>query len=212
MKIGVICPYRPGDKPEFLDQFKKYIAAQTLKPDCIFYKNYEPESDEVDVTQRYRRGYEEAQIFECDIVLFMEFDDFYHPTYIETMLAAWEDKGRPDLLTLASSFYYHISGKYFEIGRPSANTFLLRTGLPIKWGDDNYAYVDVTLLGQLQRRYHSTPTPICIGIKHGIGMVGGGCHNSDNERYTEMDADGSWLKGIVGDENWEFYKSLKENI
>jgi len=207
MKIGVICPHR-NDRPEFLAQFKKYLAAQTLQPDDIIFVNHEPESNEIDITHRYRIGYENIQKL-VDVVLFMEVDDFYHPEYIKTIVNAWKDEGRPEAFSLGNSIYYHISGKWFNINRPSANTFLLRSGLRIDWRKDNYPYVDVTLLGKLFFSFKTINPPICIGIKHGIGLVGGGCHNSDNERYVNDDSSGEWLRSVVGDENFEFYRHMQ---
>lgn len=211
LKIGVIVPHR-NDRPEFLEQFKKYMAAQTLQPDKVLYVDYEPESNLCDISQRYRRGYETLSLEGYDIALFCEVDDWYSPDYIETIITKWQISGKPVMFSISSSIYYHISGRWFKIERPSANTFLLIPGRNISFGYDDYPYVDVTLSGNLTHEFKMcTPANIiCIGIKHGIGLVGGGCHNSDNERYTELDESGDWLRAIVGDENYEFYKSLKE--
>jgi glycosyltransferase involved in cell wall biosynthesis len=209
MKIGVIVPDR-GDRPEFLEQFKRYMDAQTLQPDHIFLVNHKPINEDIDIIPRYRIGYKSATDAGCDIVFLCENDDWYSPNYIEKMVAAWHDNNRPLLLTISNSYYYHITGKWFNIALPSANTFLLKTGLNINWGSDNYPYVDVTILGQMPRKYWSPSEPLCIGIKHGRGLVGGGCHNEDNERYTEQDHNGDWLRKIVGAENWEFYRNLQK--
>lgn len=211
MKVAVITPHR-GDRPEFLEQFKKYLAAQTVQPDQTIYMDYASESGEIDITQRYRRGYEIVNAIypEIEAVLFMEVDDWYAPDYIETMLEGWMRYNKPSLFGIGNSFYYHIAGKYFHIGLPSANAMLLKTHLQINWGPDNYPYIDVTLSKQLVLHHYTMPfTPVVVGIKHGIGLVGGGCHNEDNEHYVNDDTTGEWLKNIVGDENWEFYIRMR---
>lgn len=211
MRVAVICPHR-NDRPEFLAQFKKYMAAQTHQPDEVLYVNYKPESANCDITQRYRRGYETLSAnYNLDLVLFCEVDDWYSPNYIETMVVKWQISGKPNIFSISSSIYYHISGKWFKIGRPSANTFLLKLGQKISFGYDDYPYVDVTLSESLTHEFKMCQPSdvICIGIKHGIGMVGGGCHNADNGRYINDDTSGNWLRSIVGDENYEFYASLR---
>jgi hypothetical protein len=210
MKIGVITPHR-NDRPEFLAQFKKYMAAQTVQPDIVNYVDYEPESEGVDISQRYKRGFTQLESFaNLDLILFMEVDDYYAPNYVETMVSGWINAEKPYLFGIGSSIYYHISGKWFSIGRPSMMSMAVRSGLNINWGNDNYPYADITLCNQLSGQFMEMPEKqICIGIKHGIGLVGGGCHNSDSGHYRYNDLSGQWLLSVVGDENFEFYKQLK---
>lgn len=213
IKIGVICPHR-GDRANFLTQFKKYLFAQTMLPDEIIYSDYPPLSNEIDITQRYRRAYECLK--NVDVILLMEVDDYYAPSYIETMITEWEKNNKPDIFGISSSVYYHISGKYFQINHPtrsSANTTLLKSNLKINWGLDSYPYTDIRLWEQINGKTFNMPlAPICVGIKHGIGLVGGGCHDEDSAHYTKFDKDGKMLFAIVGKENFEFYQSLKSEV
>lgn len=213
MKIGVITPHR-NDRPEFLAQFKKYLAAQTLQPDVVLYADKLAKSDVIDITKRYREAYAEM-IMIADVVLFMEVDDYYASNYIEKIVAGWNDAGQPDIFGIDSSIYYHVTGRWFQIGHPgrsSANTTLLKTGLQINWPADNYPYTDIVLWDQLKGKTMPMPrTPICIGIKHGIGLVGGGAHNSDSGHYKHEDPTGEWLSNIIGEDS-EFYKELKRRL
>jgi len=216
IKIGVICPHR-NDRPDFLEQFKKYIACQTVQPDVVEYVDYEPESADIDVTQRYRRGCE--KLFRrysgnCDVVLFMEVDDFYSPEYIETMVTQWIRAGKPEIFGIGETIYYHIFGKRWVViphkKRASAmSSMVTRSILNMPWPRDNNPYLDVEMWEKMRGKTFIQRTPICLGIKHGIGMVGGGAHDAGNAHYNRYDEGGLWLREIVGIDNYKFYESLK---
>ena len=107
-KIGVLCPHR-NDRAQFLEQFKIYMIAQVMQPHVIHYVDYEPESGDIDVTQRYKRGCE--YLFrekKCDVVLFCEVDDFYSPQYIVQMILEWKKANRPPIFGIGYTIYYHI--------------------------------------------------------------------------------------------------------
>lgn len=218
IKVGVICPHR-GDRPEFLAQFKSYMASQTRQPDIMEYVDYEPESVDIDVTQRYKRGCENLfRLYRgnCDVVLFMEVDDYYAPDYIETMVREWQRAGTPEIFGIGQTVYYHIfEQRWVTIPhrkRASAmSTMVTRSILNMSWPRDNNPYLDIEMWEKMRGSTFVPVSPICIGIKHGIGMVGGGAHNGDSPHYNRDDQGGLWLRGIVG-EDYKFYESLRERV
>jgi hypothetical protein len=215
IKIGVLCPHR-GDKPQFLAQFKKYMANQIMQPNVLHFVDYEPESKDIDVTQRYRRGCEHLfRISNCDVVLFMEFDDFYNKNYIAQMILEWKRAGRPAIFGIGHTIYYHIFQQMWvnipHRSRASAmSTLVTRVVLNMSWPKDNNPYLDADMWAKIPGKTFIPRSPICIGIKHGIGLVGGGAHNGDNAHYNMKDAGGTWLKAIIGEENYKFYEQLQK--
>ena len=214
MKIGVLIPDR-GGRPNFLQQCKKYLAYQVMQPHEVHIVDYEPESKDIDVTQRYRRGCEHLFRNEkCDSVLFMENDDWYHPAYIATMIAEWEKANRPEIFGIGNTIYYHIIlQKYFTISHPSRasamSTLVTPSILNMNWPRDNNPYLDTEMWAQLKGKTFIPKTPICIGIKHGIGLVGGGAHQMDSAHYKTSDESGAWLRSHVGDEAMGFYSQMQ---
>ena len=215
IKVGVLCPHR-NDRAQFLSQFKKYMSAQIMQPHVLHFEDYEPENGDIDVTQRYRRGCEHLfRIAKCDVVLFMEVDDFYSPQYIATMILEWKKYNRPAIFGIGHTSYYHIFQQCWvnipHRSRASAmSTLVTRAILNMRWPKDNNPYLDVEIWSQILGKTFIPRAPICIGIKHGIGMVGGGAHNGDNAHYNMKDAGGVWLRAIVGESNYKFYESLQK--
>ena len=69
MKFALIIPTR-GDRPQFIKQCKFLISRQTLQPNEVIWMNYPPEDKRKDITQRYRRGVEQATKKGYDFVVF----------------------------------------------------------------------------------------------------------------------------------------------
>lgn len=213
-RIGVLVPHR-NDKPEFLKQFQRLLTDQSLQPTEVCFMDYEPINEDVDITARYRKGCE--YLFKerkMDVVLFMEFDDWYSPHYIATMIRDWKSKGQPECFGLESTIYYHIFGKKWlnirHKGRASCFTTLVTPAvLRMKWPRDNDPYLDIEIWKQLHGIVILPTQTLAIGIKHGIGLVGGGAHDVENKHYQYEDPKGEWLLDKVGEKNYEFYNNLK---
>lgn len=216
MRIAVMIPNRGQDRQRFLEHCKYLLRQQTIKPDQILWLDYVPESDEVDITQRYRRGYDRLRGYNFDVIFMWESDDWYSPTYIETMLREWESAGRPEIFGPRTTEYYNL--KIFEHftmhheSRTSAMNTLIRADLNFTWPPDNEPYLDAWLWEGAQPRLRGqlfTPSvPICLGIKHGDGMTGGNMHVDGLGHYHkhgQKDKDGSWLRSIVDLKSFEFY-------
>jgi hypothetical protein len=220
MKIGVIIPNRP-DRMKFFNHCLLMLKNQTIQPDLILPISYEPLNDDCDITQRYRVGYNQTRNRGLDVVFLIENDDYYAPNYIETMVAAWNDAGRPELFGTTSTLYYNIKlFKYFIMGhntRCSAMATMIKPDLNFNWPVDSEPYFDVHIWMvalkqngmQLTRAQFTPDKTICFGIKHGVGKMGGKCHINRLEHYTGPrgfdDATHDWLKKNTDKESFNFY-------
>lgn len=175
---------------------------------------------ECDITYRYRVGYEKMSSFDFDVLFFMENDDWYAPNYLDEMLKAWEAKGKPDMFGIDYSIYYHIKNNHYfwwpHPRRSSAFCMMIKPKLKITWPADNFNFLDMHLFNsslmngnhKFVRDFYSPPKPICIGIKHGIGDVGGIAHEERNTRYTANDVDKKFLRETVDEASFEFYDNF----
>ena len=208
ISIGVIIPTRL-DRPGFFGNCLRMLEAQTLKYDYISVQDYTPESTEKDITQRYRRGYDELSKKNVDIIVLWEDDDYYSPGYLETMVREWDAYGRPDIFGTNYTIYYHLKlKKYFTMhhhDRASAMNTLIKPNLKIKWPSDNDPYTDIALWMQLKGVTFRPSKVISIGIKHNIGLTGGRNHNDRLHRY-KFDNDG-FIESVMDIESLEFYSN-----
>lgn len=222
IKIGIIVPDR-GDRPLFRKHCEYLISKQTVQPTQVVWVDFMPISNEVDITKRYRIGYNYISEL-VDVILFMENDDWYSPNYIETMLRAWITAGKPDIFGTDYTHYYHIKlKKWFTMNhnvRSSAMSTLIKPNLNIDWCPDNEPYTDTYLWMMAINKdtgkpltkavFHPEP-PICLGMKHGVGLTGGNSHVNRLHRYINDDVEQNWLRSIVDEQSFEFYKNYFTN-
>lgn len=210
MKIGVLIPYR-NDRPRFLEHLKLMLETQTVQPNEVLYVDYKPESDAVDITQRYRRGYATLSERGCTVIFFMEVDDYYSPEYIDTMLKLWAAYGYLNLFGTNYTYYYHLKLRaYFRMDhkfRASAMNTLIRPNLKIDWGLDKNPYTDLQLWRLIKGKSVTPSKIISIGIKHGVGMCGGIAHTDRFNRYKHKDTDLSFLRENMTPESFTFYST-----
>lgn len=229
MKIGIIIPDR-NDRPMFLEKTLYMIGYQTKRPNHIEIVNYPAESNQPDITQRYRRGYEKMNELNVDLIFFIENDDWYSPDYINYMLMSWKNADRPDLFGTSFTTYYHIGlRKYFKFRHPeraSMMNTIIKPGLDINWPPDHESFTDMFLWTRQDcfngsKSVWSPKDSLSIGIKHGIGLCGGRQHTTGLHRYTitgglgneeasgNDDANANWLAERVQDKLMlDFYKSF----
>lgn len=225
MNLGIIIPDR-NDRPELLSNCLRMMNAQALQPAHIELMDYTPLSDAVDITQRYRLGYERMQDRNVDLIAFIENDDWYHPKYLQYMVAQWLISGQPDLFGPNQSIYYHLGlRKYYTLQhftRASACNTFIKPELNINWPADSEPYTDMYLWHHLKGQKKTfTPDAIyTIGIKHGIGRIGGQRHNTGLEQYNRngntsfennkhTDPDFDFLKQHMDADSLQFYTNLK---
>lgn len=212
MKVAILIPDR-NDRPKFLAHCLKMIKAQTRQPDIIEIVNDPSSSDDIDITWRYMIGYKRIGD-RADLVLFIENDDYYAPNYIETMVNAWIAAGKPQLIGCTYTIYYNIMlKKWFRFRhhvRCSMMCTGMVTGLDLYWGNLKDPYTDshIWLKCGLTRHLITPEPPICIGIKHGIGLTGGLMHSTKLHMYNEEDPDLELLKNWVDLESFNFYNSI----
>lgn len=215
MKIGIIIPTR-GDRTLFLDFAKKQIAKQLRKPNEIIIVDDPPLNNKKDITYRYKLGIERAVAKGCDVMLFWEDDDWYHPDYIRWMIDEWEKKGKPKLFGIDETYYYHIGvDKYLYMKhhtRASAFCTLVTPEIltSFTWPDFTYPFVDLKLWRFFQHK-GAVAVPFgkiirAIGIKHGIGLTGGGGHRKNFKWSNHSGL--QWFKDNVDKDAYEFYKKI----
>tara|TARA_R100000655_G_scaffold110058_2_gene167261 strand:- start:8 stop:838 length:831 start_codon:yes stop_codon:yes gene_type:complete len=216
MKIGVIVPTR-GDRPQFIQQCHKLIARQTRKPDHIFVMDYQPESGQKDIVQRIRRGVEKATKAGCSVAILWEDDDWYHPTYIEWLLKEWEKAKKPAVFGVGETYYYNLASKgrlYMKHhGRTSTFCTMLRLPFTLGWCADHYPYLDMHLHKTAGvKTVQFPPNQLkAIGIKHGIGMVGGGGHGARFKWDMVGTQAWNWFKTHM-DDQLSFYENIAKSI
>jgi hypothetical protein len=231
-KVGVIIPDR-GDRPEFLLNCWRLLQRQTLQPHRIELVNDKPFSEKVDITWRYRKGYNrfcqeyrnggnphDKEFESVDVIAFMENDDWYSSDYLETMVKAWESAKRPDLLGTNYTIYYHLGLRaYFtmkHVERSSAMSTLIKPDLSFQWPVDHEPFTDMWIWTRtkLTKKTFDPGRHICLGIKHGVGKFGGGSHTERLDRYDPPrgthDHYGDFLKSVVDVESFEFYQKFKK--
>lgn len=216
MKIGVLIPTR-GDRAELLKFALNQMERQTRKPDVIEVVNDPPVNQDKDITWRYRIGCERIFAKGVDVVLLIEDDDWYDPTYIERLVAEWEKSGKPQIFGIEETTYYHLGIKAYNEdkhpGRASAmSTLLTRDVLDMKWPRDNYVFTDIELWKNLKGKTCLFERLLSLGIKHGIGVTGGIGHNKQWTGYNKKDPELTWLKTVVDEEAFEFYKNMSAKI
>jgi hypothetical protein len=209
MRIAVLIPTR-NDRPGFMENFYRMIAAQTVHVDTICVMDYAPESNQCDITQRYKRGYDYLRGKGFDIIALMEYDDFYHPEYLATMITEWEKRGKPDIFGTGYTIYYHIKlGAYFTMyhqDRASAMNTLIKPDLEITWPVDNEPFTDMHLWRTIHGVVFFPEKVISMGMKHGIGLCGGRSHIDKLHRYSQKDE--GFLQKTLDPESYKFYSQF----
>jgi glycosyltransferase involved in cell wall biosynthesis len=217
MKIGVLIPDR-NDRPELLANCLRMLKAQTLQPDVIELVNdpspFKP--DEKDITWRYRTGYDRMRKRGFDLIALIENDDYYSPNYLETMVAAWNDAGKPNIIGTDYTIYYHLKHKaYFTMHhttRSSAMSTLIIPDMDFPWCDDKEPYTDMHLWKHIKGVVIRPGKHICLGIKHGTGFCGGHMHVDRIHRYINgiQDDDQIFLKSVLDSESYKFYSNFNK--
>lgn len=213
-KIAVIIPTR-GDRPEFLRICKILIHRQTVQPDEIIFIDHPGKRGIKDITGRYRKGVQEAAARGCTVALFWEDDDWYHPKYIEWMLNKWNSVRRPMIFGIQETYYYHVGiGKRLYMRHPGrASAFCTLVKIPFKmrvWPADSEPFLDMHIWRSVEgvaMEFEDKEKPLAIGIKHGIGLSGGGGHKKNFNKWEKGDFF-KWFQDAVGEDYPLYYEEL----
>ena len=214
-KIALLTPTR-GDRPQLLKKCKEMMIAQSHSFDFWEIVNYKPKGGKKDLVERVKAGVETilSQGAKYDLIFIIEDDDFYHKDYLFRMVKRWKSVGKPDLFGIGESTYYHIkTNKYWHKYHPKhaslMNTaFTPRLASIIKWEKVKDIFLDVYLWQAFKGVSTRFDNKISLGIKHGIGLTGGIGHNQNASIYQNVDESGEFLKSIVGNYYYKFYRSL----
>lgn len=212
-KIGIIIPDR-GDRPEFLAHCLWMMECQTLNAWMeIMIIDQPAENAEIDITKRYRMGYDAMRGKGYEVIFLIENDDWYAADYIEIMYNAWRAYGRPDILGHTYTLYYHLNLKrhftFHHVERSSAMNTMLKPDLQFEWCKDNDPYTDIHLWHVLKGQTFTPPRHICLGMKHGIGKCGGYMHISHLHRFANED--GGLLSATADPKSLAFYNSFPQH-
>lgn len=223
LKIGIIIPDR-NDRPKFLENCLRLIKNQTLQPEIVEIVNDEPLNSDIDITWRYRLGYDRLRNKGLDLIAFVENDDYYSPNYLEWWANKWQE-AKPDILGSNFTIYYHIGlRKYFTFHheqRVSAMNTFIKPDLTFDWCEDNDPYTDIHLWSLTNKQGFEIGRPILkgqivhppilsIGIKHGVGLCGGMGHTNRFHRFTHED--NGFLSKHTDTESYVFYTELGKQI
>ena len=205
--VGVVIPTCNPDRKPLLDFVLDRLKRQTLKANHVIVVDYEGKGG-IDLRERYVKGVNEAFDRGCDFVISMEDDDYYPLTYIEDMVRAWEQAGRPAVIGHKQTINYNVfDSTYRVVNRDSfcsAYCTAVGRGVNLNLTEDIY---DVELWRINAGAVMVTIDPPPVGIKHGIGMTGGHVHST----LSETD-DGSFLRKLVDKEAYEFYNELRVRV
>lgn len=215
MKIGIVIPTRGHERETFLEFAKQQIKKQTRQPDVVEIVDFVPANDVPDITQRYRIGCEKIRR-QCDVIVFWEDDDYYSPGYIERIESEF-NRDNIELVGIDSTVYYNIfTRRFVELkhpGRASMMSTAIRTSALNKllWPVDSYKWTDLFLWQRtpgVSKRTIRVDRPICIGIKHGIGLCGGGGHVRDWAKFDQYDPKYSYLEANTDIDAVRFYSGI----
>ena len=119
----------------------------------------------------------------------LEDDDYYPVQYLQEMIEQWEKNGRPSLLGLQQTMYYHIYANKYHIfnNQNHCAAFCTLVSKEAKLPPLNESpHFDVELWringGKMVSITHQP-----VGVKHGNGTVGGKFHNAERFKYFDED-------------------------
>lgn len=218
MRVGVIVPTR-NNRPKLLERCKFYIERQTRKPDAVVFVDYPQTTFPVDLTERYKFGFE-ALKGKADVVFCIEDDDYYAPDYIETMLYEWAARGVPDIFGIGETWFYHPAAHgYYHKTHPTrscAFTTMVRMSAAERfdWSTMHPLFFDVHAWRQLGGQTFIPTKQIALGIKHGRGHCGASGHGAwfySRTKGAKIDTDFSWLVSRIGFDDAQFYIKMAKD-
>ena len=208
IKIGVITPTAHPDRRPFLEFLKERMRKQTRQPDHWEIVDF-PNDGHIDLSKRYKIGITELLNKGCDLILFMEDDDYYPLDYIEQMEKAWIEAGYPVLFGVAGTTYYYLQKDAFRYFKNPTHSSAFCSGVSKgvdyqKCGDHVRSF-DLYLWSHNKGVRVEIPNKP-IGIKHGIGMTGKNYHAKENGFNATKEP----FENLVDEQAYNFYQKIKE--
>lgn len=205
MSFVTITPSR-GDRPALLEFCKHQLSRMTVKPDKSYFIDWSPQSQDVDLVTRIKDGVHQALHDGFNEVFIIEDDDFMPANYFEIMKL-----NGCDFIGQETTTYYNLRNHTWQPMYHPARSSLFTTGFKLStlasfnWPHKTEISLDIALWNHAQRFKRKFVQTGAIGIKHGIGLVGGRGHKMT---MKNTDKDWEWLKANTDTEAYTFYKSL----
>lgn len=201
---------RGKDRPQLMEFCNVQLDRLNPYPDMVIIVQYEPTSNQVDLIPRMKKGVQIAKGNGVETIYVVESDDYYCPNYFEQMAI-----GDYDFIGYNNTVYYNIKKRtwertYHDHSSLFCTAFKVAALDNFVWPPDDYLWLDIALWKYAKQnnkkwKLIETDNP-CIGIKHGVGKVGGKGHV---QNLKNADPELKWLKGKVDNEAFEFYSNLK---
>lgn len=169
--------------------------------------DWQPQTTEVDLVTRIKKGIELAKADGFELVFIVEDDDFYPKDYFDNIPDA-------DFIGSEDTTYYNLKHHTYQQWHHPRRASLFTTGFKIsalegfEWPSENERFLDLALwqYGSNRKKNIVWRESKAIGIKHGIGLLGGRAHMNINKYH---DQDWAWLHDNVDSEAYQFYRALK---
>jgi len=211
MNISVVIPTRGKEREAFVKHLTEHLLPyQTRQPDQVELIDYEPTSDQNDQHLRLAEGMSRVN---GDLVLIMEDNDWYSQGYIQEISSYWQSLGKPSLIGYAETLYYHLKTNRYRKMHHRYRSSLFTTGMTLNVAQHTDWHkmdskIDIRLwqMWSGQTLSHGFQWS-AVGIKHGIGKVGGIGHREDFSKTYDKGAEK--LMGIVDGESFVFYNSFE---
>lgn len=206
MSFCTITPDR-GDRKPFMDFCKHQIERMTVKPDKSYFIEWKPMGEDVDLVTRVKDGIHQALHDGFNEVFILESDDFYPANYFEIMTLNGADFVGQEVTT-----YYNLRNNTWQPMNHPGRSSLFTTGFKLSalasfnWPHRTERSLDIALWNHANRFKKKFVQAGAIGIKHGIGLVGGRGHKMT---MKNNDKDWEWLLKNTSTEAYAFYKTLK---
>lgn len=206
MSFCTITPTRGGERKEFF-QFCVQQLTKLTGGKNNYLMNEHPKSNEVDLVPRVQEGIELAKRDGFTHAFIFEDDDAYHTDYLKTNLDF-------DFFGYSDSTYYNLKnrtyGKFIHPRRSSLFTTAFKISAldKFRWPPVNTVFLDMKIWEYANRgrfKIKLLKDNPCLGIKHGLGKVGGNGHRLT---MKNRDNDLTFLKSRVDPEAYEFYTKL----
>lgn len=204
-----ITPNRGGERASLLEHCVRQLQRMGCQMNSYII-NHPAKSSACDLVPRVKEGIELARRDGFEYVFIVESDDYYPSDYFQHFSPGYDFYG------FDTTVYYNIKNRTFSgVDHHRGRASLFCTGFRIaaldtfNWPSDDYVFLDIKLWEYANARRKkiqllSIPNP-CLGIKHGIGKVGGNGHRG---QQRNQDRDLSYLKKHVDAESFEFYHNL----
>jgi hypothetical protein len=209
MDIATITPNRGQDRPQFLGFCADQLLRLNPKPAKIYMIDDEPMSDQVDIVPRLQAGVAMAKAKGIEYAFIIESDDYYPASYLSNFSSGYDFYG------FSTTIYYNLRNRSFKQQSHPGRSSLFCTGFKISaldgfvWPENNTRFVDIALWNycrQAKKKAQLLTINPTLGIKHGIGLVGGKAHGWD---MPNKDYDLKYLRSRVDDTAFEFYRKIQ---